>query len=636
MKNIIFSISLFCAICQVLGASAQKLPNVLWLVIEDTSPQFIGCYGNNQAKTPNIDRLSKDGIRFVNAFSTGTVCAPSRCTIITGARTFEMGTENHRSNYPIPAMINGFPSYLRNVGYYTTNNYKTDYNTSNAAQLIRSSWDESSDKAGWWNRKPGQPFFSVFNFMDSHQSRTMTNPYDVYKKQVLDVLPIEKQVSDNVIEIPPFFRDSKEMRHELARIYNSISLADHKLGLIIEKLRKDNLLDSTIIFFYADHGEGMPRAKTNGIDLGYRVPFVVWFPEMYKKLSPWGKGGVVTNEMINFSDLAPTLLNLAGVKIPSYMHGRVFLGKGSQLSPKSMFLSSGGSEGVSELTRTVTNGRFSYSRIFMPFMPELYYKKYFEFSDILQFMRRDLKNGVLSNVQAMSFQPRDAEYLFDFENDPWQLNNLAHRPEYQMLLKEMRSETEKNIIKNRDVMFLPGYEMDKISSNSNLYDFRMNDKDYPIKEIYRAASLSGIRTTRSLKQQVVLLRHFNPIVRYWAALGLRSQGIRVKDYKKLLFNALDDNYPPVKIIVASILYDQFADSKAAAILKEAITGRNGKLTKLAIQMVQYQKYATEFIGSIEMVLESTKHSKHENDVAETAEIFLNSIKGTPLKYQVYW
>jgi len=265
---------------------AQQKPNILWVTIEDTSPQFIGCYGNKDARTPVIDKLAREGIRFTNAFSTGTVCSPSRSCIITGVKTYKTGTGNHRSNYPVPGFIKGFPYFLQKEGYYTTNNSKTDYNVANPQQFTKEAWDESSNKAGWWNRKPGQSFFAVFNFMDSHQSRTMTESYEWYLNNVISKLPENKRIGENEFDMPPFYNDSPEMRKQFARVYNSIKLTDNKIGELLDRLDKDHLKDSTIIFFYADHGEGIPRGKTNGINLGYRVPFVIWFPEIYKDLSP--------------------------------------------------------------------------------------------------------------------------------------------------------------------------------------------------------------------------------------------------------------------------------------------------------------------------------------------------------------
>src|SRR5690606_8580624 len=108
--------------------SYGQQPNILWITIEDTSPQFLGSYGNASASTPVMDQLAREGVRFTNAFSTGTVCSPSRFTIITGVRTYAAGTGNHRSQFPVPDFVKGFPYYLQKEGYYVTNNSKTDYN----------------------------------------------------------------------------------------------------------------------------------------------------------------------------------------------------------------------------------------------------------------------------------------------------------------------------------------------------------------------------------------------------------------------------------------------------------------------------------------------------------------------------
>ena len=158
----------FCLLTLMLSFSfaitAQEKPNILWITLEDTSPHFIGCYGNKDAKTPVIDKLASEGIRFHNAFSTGTVCSPSRTAIITGVKTYKTGTGNHRSAVPIPSYIKGFPYYLQEEGYHTSNNSKTDYNVADEKAYTAESWNESSKEAGWWHRKKDQPFFSVFNY----------------------------------------------------------------------------------------------------------------------------------------------------------------------------------------------------------------------------------------------------------------------------------------------------------------------------------------------------------------------------------------------------------------------------------------------------------------------------------------
>ncbi len=585
----------------LLNSHAANKPNILWLTIEDTSPQFIGCYGNKVASTPVIDKLAEESVMFTNAFSTGTVCSPSRCTIITGVRTFKMGTGNHRSYYAIPEFIHGFPYYMKKQGYYVTNNSKTDYNIENVKTFTKEAWNESSNIAGWWGRKPGQPFFAVFNFMDSHQSRTMTNTYEWYLGNVLDKLPVEDRIGEDVFEMPPFYRDSPEMRKQFARVYNSIKLTDNKIGKLLERLENDNLKDSTIIFFYADHGEGVPRGKTNGINFGYHVPFIIWFPEMYKNLSPWGTG-VVTDELVDFEDLAPTLISLAGEKIPDYLKGRILMGKNRTKPIGHLILSADRSDNGIDMVRSVTDGRFMYSRNFMSFMPEARYIRYMEISDIKQQMRSDLAANLLNPLQKSIFEGRLAEFLFDIENDVWETNNLVNDSAYKEILEKMRNLLDEEVMKSRDAMFLPEYEIGLISKTASPYEFRMDKKKYPLKEIYSAASLSGKRGKEIAEQQIQLLKSDNNIVRYWAIIGLQCHHpSALIQYRKEILKAMDDSYPPVTVTASAISYQFFDNSKGENNLKRFCKNNNMDLVLMAINYLLYIDNKQPFIETISEV-----------------------------------
>jgi arylsulfatase A-like enzyme len=584
-------------------AFSQQKPNILWLTIEDTSPQFIGCYGNKDASTPVIDKLAEQGVRFTNAFSTGTVCSPSRSTIITGVRTFKMGTGNHRSNYTIPDFIHGFPFYLQKQGYYVTNNSKTDYNVGNVQAFTKEAWNESSNKAGWWNRKPGQPFFAVFNFMDSHQSRTMTNTFEWYLENVWEKLPAGDRISEDAFDMPPFYRDSPEMRKQFARVYNSIKLTDNRIGELLDRLEKDHLRDSTIIFFYADHGEGEPRGKTNGINLGYRVPFVIWFPEMYKNLSPWGTG-VVTDELVDFEDLAPTLIGLAGGKIPDYLKGRILMGKNRSKPTGHLILSADRSDNGIDMVRSITDGKYVYSRNFMPFMPEVRYIRYMEISDIKQQMRSDLAANLLNPLQKSIFEDRPAEFLFDIENDVWETKNLVNDPAYKKVLQKMRKQLDDEVMKSRDVMFLPEYEIGLISKTGSPYEFRLDNKKYPLKEIYSAASLSGKRGKDIAEQQIQFLKSDNNIVRYWAMIGLRCQHPDVLQvYQNEVFKAMDDSYPTVAVTAAAISYQIFGNKKGESRLKEFCKSDNMDVALMAVNYLLYMDNKQPFVETIREVHE---------------------------------
>jgi arylsulfatase A-like enzyme len=593
-KTTLKTLSVLCPLFLSIGGFAQTKPNILWVTIEDTSPHFIGCYGNKDARTPNIDQLAKKGVMFSAAFSTNSVCSPSRTTIITGVRTYAAGTGNHRSSVPIPGFIHGFPYYMQQEGYYTTNNSKTDYNLTNKKPFTAEAWNESSDQAGWWNRKPGQPFFAVFNYNDSHQSRTMTLPYSEYEQLILNELPKEDRIGENEFEMPPFYRDSPEMRKQFARVYNSLKYTDNKVGALLYRLKKDHLADSTIVFFYGDHGEGIPRGKTNGINLGYRVPFIIYFPPMYAHLSPWGKAGVVTDELIDFEDLGPTMISLVGGKVPDYMKGRVLMGSKRSEKTDHLVMSSDRSDEAPEMVRSVTDGRYMYSRNYLAFMPQARNIAYMEQGDIKKIIKKDFASGLLNPLQRSLLEPRPAEFLFDVEKDKWETVNLAEKPEYKKVLDKMRKQLDAEVIGSRDVMFLPEYEINRMKGTTP-YEFRLNESTYPLKKIYEAAKLSGFRGKDVAAQQLKLLKDANNIIRYWASIGLRSQNAEVlQPYKQQLLEAMNDVYAPVAITASAICYDLFADGKAEENVKKYMAEENEDLAFMARNYVIYMKDRTPF------------------------------------------
>ena len=605
---------------------SQEKPNILWITIEDTSPEFIGAYGNKKARTPNIDKLAREGVVFKNAFSTGTVCSPSRTTIITGVKTFKTGTGNHRSKYTIPEFIKGFPYYLKQLGYYTSNNFKTDYNVANEDEFINEAWHESSNKAGWWNRDAGQSFFSVFNFMESHQSRTMTNSYNWYLDNVLNKIPEQERISEDEFDMPPFYKDNGPMRKQFARVYNSIKLTDIKIGKLLDRLKKDNLLENTIIFMFADHGEGIPRGKTNGIDLGFRVPFIAWFPDKYKHLSTFSNQDLLEDQLIDFTDLAPTIIEIAGGTVPVHMNGRNFLNSNNK-AKKLVFLSSDRSDNGIDMVRTVTDGRWLYSRNYLPYMPEAKYIRYMEISEIKQQMRYDLREGNLNSIQQSIFRPRPAEFLFDLKNDSWEINNLVHATENKEILHGMREALKENILRTRDIHFLPEYELRKLSKTTNAFEYRLNTKNYDLEKIYEAASLSGYKTQEVAKQQISLLNNTNKLVRYWAAMGLKSQPKQIiKKHKKVLRQFLDDDYEPIVITVATILYDAFEDEKSKNLLKDFVKNSNPDLALMTINYLLYVQNKTPFISTIKE-LSSQNHNSY--DVKAARMDFLGSLGLVP-------
>ncbi len=297
-------------------------PNILWITCEDMNPN-LGFLGDEYARTPNLDKLAQESVYFERAFATAPVCSPARSCLITGVYATSLGTQNLRSKFPIPSFMEGFPSYLRKEGYFCTNNVKTDYNTANEPAIIKASWDQCSASAHWRNRKPGQPFFAVFNDMTTHQSRTMVWPYERFKKEVQAELSAEERHDPAEAPVPPYYPDTPIVRRTIARYYDCITVMDKHVGKLLSQLKEDGLFEDTIIFFFSDHGAGLPRHKRALYDTGLHVPLLVRFPEKWRHLAPAGPGERV-GRLVSFVDFPPTVLKLAGIKVPSYMQGIPF------------------------------------------------------------------------------------------------------------------------------------------------------------------------------------------------------------------------------------------------------------------------------------------------------------------------
>lgn len=583
MKNLFVGI-LISSLVSCNFVTIKERPNILWITLEDTSPQFLAAYGGKLVTTPTLDKLGKDGVVFNHAYATGAVCSASRSTIITGCSTEELGTGNHRSNYDIPSFIKGFPYYLKKAGYHTSNNFKTDYNVKDESDFIREAWSESSKKAGWWHRKKKQPFFSVFNYNTCHQSRTMTFPWLAYEEMILDQLPDSLQFGIEEIEVPPFYRDSDEMRKHLSRVPNSLRKTDMEVSELLKRLEDEGLKENTIIFIYADHGEGIPRGKTHSIGFGHRIPFYVWLPTKYKHLSPWGTN-VITDELISLEDLAPTILSLAGCNIPEHMKGRVFMGDNREKPKPYVYGSRNRLDETPGLERTVFDGRFVYSRNFYPHLPVLRYQKYGEVSEIVRTIRKDNAAGVLNDVQAeMLKQPRSVEYLYDIKQDKWEVDNLAANPVYRDDLIRLRKALKQRILETNDIHFLPEGEMVNATKKSTAYEIKSDEEINPTKEILEVASLVGIESNP--KVFLNYLKHQNKHVRYWASVGLNFLG-QTDGIENELVPYLKDESIYVQIEISILLYKTTKNTKAKGKLIHCIMGDDKYATHQAIQQLLY-------------------------------------------------
>ncbi|MEM1443698.1 MAG: sulfatase-like hydrolase/transferase, partial [Verrucomicrobiota bacterium] len=256
MKSLLCFLALFSSFLAV----AEDQPNILWITAEDMSPT-LGAYGDEYATTPHLDAFAEESVLYTNAFAAAPVCSPSRSTLITGMWAASTGTSQMRSAFHLPAEVKGFPSYLREAGYFTSNAVKTDYNTADAQRLVQESWTAISEEAHWRDesRGEGQPFFSVFNQMVSHQSRTMVWPYAAFEEHVQSNLSATELHDPAAAPVPPYYPDTEIVRKTIARFYDCVTVMDQQVGRLLEQLEEDGLAEDTIVFFYSDHGSGMPR-----------------------------------------------------------------------------------------------------------------------------------------------------------------------------------------------------------------------------------------------------------------------------------------------------------------------------------------------------------------------------------------
>ena len=548
----------------VFAGNAPTRPNILWISCEDISPQ-LGCYGDPQAVTPNLDRLASEGTRFTHAFSCHGVCAPSRTGIITGMYPISLGANHMRSKVKLPDHVNLFPQYLREAGYYCTNNSKTDYN------LVwdqRATWDESSGKAHWKNRgSPDQPFFAVFNLTMTHESK-------VWPKGWIDVvssLPESDRHRAQDVIVPPLYPDTPDVRADLARLADLISVMDLEVGRLLQELDDAGLADDTIVMFWSDHGNGLPRAKRWTYDSGSRVPLIVRVPERFQDLAGAGIPGSVDERMVSLIDLGPTVLNLAGIETPGHMHGRSFLGSSGGAGREFIFGARDRLDERFDMVRTVRSRDFRYVRNLMPWRPALQTVAYAEQNEILKEMRRLLAANELSPASAQWFAaPRAAEELYDLNADPWELVNLAGRPEHQETLNKLSAACDEWQLSVLDAHLLPEIMLDEAAqSGRTRWQILQGAAGRERASKLLAAAKETARLNLASATQTATALDDDPAVRWWQVTRM-ARAEHPESRLETLIDESEHSHAAIKIAVAAGLARAGRSADAARILGPAL------------------------------------------------------------------
>lgn len=402
-------------------------PNILWISCEDMSPD-IDCYGESPATTPHLDQLARDGEKFNLAFSSGPVCSVSRSSIITGMYASTLGTQNHRSKVDLLPGVRTFTAYLRDAGYYCTNNVKTDYNF----DVPKDAWDEVSNKAHWRNRQDkSKPFFSVFNITTTHESLLHTNDAE-FAERTKDV-PDNLRVDPAKVKLPPYVPDTPIVRKDFAKYYDCITQMDIEAGRILDELKEDGLANNTLVVFWSDHGRALPRGKRWLYDTGLRVALLARWPGHIKP-------GTEDNELVSLMDLAPTMLSFAGVKIPDNMQARIFMGPDKQPEPKYLFFTRDRMDEAYDMMRAVRDHDFKYIKNFYPEKPYDQKMVYYEKDPSIAELRRMHEAGTLEGPGNLFFaKSKPPEELYDLKKDPMELHNLADDAAHKETLETMRN-----------------------------------------------------------------------------------------------------------------------------------------------------------------------------------------------------
>lgn len=450
------------------GQSSSKQPmNIIWISVEDMGP-ILGAYGNKIVNTPNINRLAQEGIKYTNAYATVGVCAPSRFSIITGMYPARIGAHNMRTgdhnnfkwpediklrqnkgitdrlnkNIPdyevvTPNYVKPFSEYLRAEGYYCVNDDKCDYQFN----APFTAWDDVYGGGSYKNAPVGTPFFYVKNYYTTHESRIWMR-----KNKPMTVSPEE-------VLVPDYYPDIPIVRNDIARKYSNIEALDQEIGLLLKQLESDKVLNSSVIFFWSDHGGNLLRQKRAVGDSGLHVPLIIRYPDGYR-------AGETENRLVSLMDLGPTVMSLIGIKPPSYMDGKAFAGAYEESPRKFIYGTADRFDESTDMQRSVLDGRFVYIKNFIPEIPLIYRNKYREQIPMNKYLiELDSLNALSGDDAYIFMKSKPIEELYDLKNDPYEVNNLALDINYKDKLEELRKKLSDWQLDIKDKGFIPESEI---------------------------------------------------------------------------------------------------------------------------------------------------------------------------------
>jgi len=582
-------------------------PNIVWIVAEDASPH-IGCFGETAIKTPNLDRLAGEGIRFANAFTTAPVCSTSRSALITGMYQTALGAHNHRSqhmgvkgggnvafyeSYRLPEPVRLVPQFFKEAGYFVSlqgkiegSDYahlggeptgerlaKTDYNFV---------WDHTVYDDTDWRRCPkDRPFFAQI-MLRGGQNRPRG----------------EGGVDPGLVKLPPCYPDHPTLRQNWAGYLNSWVQADREVGVILNDLDAADVAENTVVFFFTDHGLTHVRGIQFLYDEGMRVPLILRFPNGRQKAT-------VQRDLVLHIDVAATSLALASIPIPETMHGVDLFA--DDYHPRRMIVSARDRcDETVDIIRCVRTERYKYIRNFLPHLPHTQPNRFKDRNPVLKVMRQLHAEGQLNPLQSPAFSPtRPAEELYDLDSDPYETRNLADRSEHHEVLLRLRGRLYEWMIDSNDLGLIPEPILEELGRKhgNKYYVLQQAGNRDLVRQIIELIE-AGQRGDREVLYGA--LSSDRPSLRYWAATSLGNSGDA--DVVDRLAGCFSDESPAVRVAAAMATCKLKKSDRAVKLLGREVNNDNlivGMYAIRALEQVPDQAHV------VKDTIENAKNSPYE-------------------------
>lgn len=547
-----------------LAHQADNPPNIVWFMMEDVAPHFMAAYNDGVgAEMPNFGRIASEGLLFENVYSCAPVSSAARSTLITGRYAPRIGVGYHRTAIPVrlPESTGMFPSLLRAAGYHTSNANKTDYN----CRLDSAAWDIVYGRLGDWRKRlsPEQPFFFVRTNAACHEGCL----------HFTDTAAIAD--SGNPVKLLPQHPSTPLMRKTYLRFYEALNKCDEELGTLIDMLAEDGLLDNTVIFCFGDNGGSLPGSKGYLSEAGLKVPLAVYIPEKWRK--KWGyDAGSRIGGIVDFTDFAPTVLNIAGAEIPDWIDGTPFLGDGISVdSVNCLDETYGYADRFDELyvfNRVFRKGRYKYIRHYYPYQPESLMATYRYRQKAFMELREMFVRGELDSIGSRFFMPSMPEALYDLEADPMEVRDLSTDPSYAVILADMRQKFSGRTDQINDVGIIPEYLLEMESDGCPGEFGSLNASR--LQRLRRIADMQMCDSPGDFEAEMAdLLVSEDEAERYWAATdAIWFVGRLSDDSSRLIVSALASEQSPAiksKLLTVGILAGHRDISDFVEIMKSA-------------------------------------------------------------------